>query len=76
MINDLILAGAISWYASGGYKDGTLYTGDTMTTACWREYRSKTFKVSYKGKSIKVLCNDTGNFKKNGQGFGFIQIGI
>ena len=58
----------LSWYASGRYANGTPYKGDRMTAACWNEYAKGTkFKITYKGKSIMVVCDDRGNFKKLGR---------
>lgn len=64
----LIITGSISWYAIGKNRDGTDFDSSRMTTACYKEYRGKTFKVTYKGKSITALCNDTGSFTSNGSG--------
>ncbi len=63
----LIITGSISWYATGNYKDGSKFTGSTMTTACYKEYRGRIFRVTYKGKTIEVKCNDTGDFKRLGR---------
>ena len=41
--------------------------GDKMTTACYKEYRYKTFRVTYKNRTIEVKCNDTGEFKRLGR---------
>lgn len=64
----LIIAGSISWYASGNYKDGSKFDGTQMSTACYKEYRGRTFRVTYKNKTIEVKCNDTGKFETNGSG--------
>ena len=56
--------GAISWYAKGTNKDGTPFDPTKLTAACWKEYRYKTFRVTYNGNSIVVRCNDTGHFRE------------
>lgn len=56
--------GAISWYAKGVNKDGTPFNPTKLTAACWKEYRYKTFRVTYNGNSIVVRCNDTGPFRE------------
>lgn len=60
--------GNVSWYASGKYKDGTEFKGDKLTCACYRQYRGRTFRVTYKDKSVDVLCDDSGAFESNGSG--------
>lgn len=62
------LQGTISWYNKGKYKDGTEFTGDKLTCACYKRDRGKTFRVTYLGKSVDVFCNDTGAFESNGSG--------
>jgi rare lipoprotein A (peptidoglycan hydrolase) len=66
--NKFYLRGNISWYASGKYKDGSEFKGEKLTTACAKEYRGRTFKVTYNRQSIIVVCNDTGVFASNGNG--------
>lgn len=52
------LSGDISYYGTG--TPGNY-------TACWNEYKGRTFKVSYNNSSVIVKCNDTGHFKEMGR---------